>query len=192
MALGTRTSEQSGTTSSILLFPQCFLALTRITAFEDEFGHKLCLRKVRATQIFIPRACWEDRCCREPKSITLTALNIYLPRILAQVKVLGDVVAHYGNTPILLNDVMMWFSFDSMGEFAFNQSFDMMKTGTWHTLIRQQRAALSILGPMNPMVWGIRLGFAFGGFLPPVKSWKNMIGFCEPCIKQRLTVSTET
>lgn len=84
---------------------------------------------------------------------------------------------------------MMWFAFDSMGEFAFNRSFDMMKTGTWHKIIKQQRSALSILGPMNPAVWAIRLAFAFASFMPPVSHWKGMITFCEGCIKNRQKVS---
>lgn len=85
--------------------------------------------------------------------------------------------------------MMMWFAFDSMGEFAFNRSFDMMKTGTWHRIIKQQRSALSILGPMNPAVWAIRLAFAVGSFIPPVSHWKAMINFCEGCIEHRQKVS---
>ena len=116
------------------------------------------------------------------------AINDYLPRILEQVDVLEETIARYATRPVPLNDVMMWFAFDSMGEFAFNQSFNMMKTGEWHQVINQQRSALSILGPMNPVVWAIRLGFAFASSIPPVRDWKSMIQFCDQCIKSRIKV----
>ncbi|KAK6078382.1 cytochrome p450 [Seiridium cupressi] len=115
----------------------------------------------------------------------------YLPRITAQVDVLKQVISTYGTQPVPLNDVMMWFAFDSMGEFAFNQSFDMMKTGKWHEIIKQQRSALSLLGPMNPAVWAMRFGFAFAPFVPAVRAWTGMIQFCEKCVKRRLQTSPE-
>lgn len=87
---------------------------------------------------------------------------------------------------------MLWFAFDSMGEFALSQSFDMMKTGTWHKVIKQQRAGLSILGPMNSVVWAIRLGFAFAYRLPPVSDFIGMIKFCEKCMEHRLKVWKST
>lgn len=101
---------------------------------------------------------------------------------------LQETVARYGTGPVPVNDVMMWFSFDSMGEFAFNQSFDMMKTGAWHNIIKQQRSGLSLLGPMNTVVWAIRLGFSFTSFLPPVSDFVGMINFCEKCINERIKV----
>ncbi|KAK7757123.1 hypothetical protein SLS62_000670 [Diatrype stigma] len=92
----------------------------------------------------------------------------------------------HGTQPVLLNDVMMWFAFDSMGEFAFNQNFDMMKMSKWHAIVKQQRSALSLLGPLNPAVWAIRFGFAFASFIPAISAWKGMIQFCEECIQRRL------
>ncbi|KAK9777657.1 putative Tryprostatin B 6-hydroxylase [Seiridium cardinale] len=100
------------------------------------------------------------------QALSHKAIQDYLPRITAQVDVLEQVISTYGTQPVPLNDVMMWFAFDSMGEFAFNQSFDMMKTGKWHEVIKQQRSALSLLGPMNPAVWAMRFGFAFAPFVP--------------------------
>lgn len=120
------------------------------------------------------------------------AINSYVPRILRQVDVLQDAIARFGNSPVPINDVMMWFAFDSMGEFAFNQSFDMMKTGQWHKVVQQQRSGLSLLGPMNPTVWAIRLAFSFLSFAPPVSHFKAMIEFCGKCIERRLKVRFKT
>ncbi|KAK9422223.1 putative Tryprostatin B 6-hydroxylase [Seiridium unicorne] len=125
------------------------------------------------------------------QALSHKAIQDYLPRITAQVNVLEQVISTYGTQPVPLNDVMMWFAFDSMGEFAFNQSFDMMKTGKWHEIIKQQRSALSLLGPMNPAVWAMRFGFAFAPFVPAVRAWTGMIQFCEKCIKRRLKTSPE-
>lgn len=116
------------------------------------------------------------------------AISEYLPRILAQIDVLQETIARYGTGPVPLNDVMMWFAFDSMGEFAFNQSFDMMKTGSWHSIIEQQRAGLSLLGPMSNAIWAIRLGFAFASFMRPVSDFVGMIDFCEKCMNKRMKV----
>lgn len=119
-------------------------------------------------------------------ALSTQAISDYLPRILAQIDMLQETVARYGTDPVPVNDVMLWFAFDSMGEFAFNQSFDMMKTGKWHKIIKQQRSGLSIMGSMNPVVWAMRLGFALAFFVPPVSDFISMIAFCEECINNRM------
>jgi tryprostatin B 6-hydroxylase len=81
---------------------------------------------------------------------------------------------------------MQWFAFDSMGEFAFNENFSMMKTKTWHRAIVQQRSALAILGSLNHTVWAIRLAFAFLARFWRVKDWMGMISFCDQCMERRL------
>ncbi|KAK7746692.1 hypothetical protein SLS53_001879 [Cytospora paraplurivora] len=120
------------------------------------------------------------------QALSTKSISEYLPRILAQIDVLQETIARYGSSPVPINDVMMWFAFDSMGEFAFNQSFDMMKTGSWHSIIEQQRAGLSLLGPMSNAIWAIRLGFAFASFMRPVSDFVGMIDFCEKCINKRM------
>lgn len=81
---------------------------------------------------------------------------------------------------------MQWFAFDSMGEFAFNENFGMMKTKTWHRAIIQQRSALAILGSLNHTVWAIRLAFAFLARFWRVKDWMGMISFSDQCMERRL------
>lgn len=84
---------------------------------------------------------------------------------------------------------MQWFAHDSMGEFAFNESFGMMESATWHQAVAQQRAGLSLLGPMNMVIWLIRVGFALLPFAPEVRAWNGMIAFCDKCMDKRLKVS---
>ncbi|KAI1381207.1 benzoate 4-monooxygenase cytochrome P450 [Hypoxylon crocopeplum] len=99
-------------------------------------------------------------------------------------------VDKYGKNLVPVNDVMQWFAFDSMGEFAFNSSFDMLKTGAWHKAIVQQRTALAMLGWLNPAIWAIRLAFFFAPNVWPVKAWFDIIDFCDTCMKKRIQTST--
>ena len=83
---------------------------------------------------------------------------------------------------------MQWFAFDSMGEFAFNKDFGMLRTHRWHDVLIKQRGALALLGPLNAAVWSIRLAFAFLPFVSRVKDWMGMIHFCDRCIEERRQV----
>lgn len=85
---------------------------------------------------------------------------------------------------------MQWFAFDSMGEFVFNESFNMMKSGKQHSVIVQQRSALALLGPLNAAIWIPRLAFAFLPYFWRVKDWNGMIAFCDSQMEKRLQVMT--
>ena len=117
-----------------------------------------------------------------------SAIRSYLPRILSQISALEEVISSYDSQPLILNDVMSWFAFDSMGEFVFNQGFGMMRSGQWHGAIVQQRAALALLGPLNTMVWLPRIAFAFFFFAWKVKDWFGMVEFCDSRMAERLKV----
>ncbi|ORX94170.1 cytochrome P450 [Clohesyomyces aquaticus] len=119
-------------------------------------------------------------------ALSSKAINDYVPRIRKQVAALEDLIANAKSEPVVVNDIMQWFAHDSMGEFAFNENFGMMKSGAWHKIVAQQRAGLSLLGPMSTVIWLIRLGFALFPFAPGVKAWNAMIGFCDECMDKRL------
>ena len=85
---------------------------------------------------------------------------------------------------------MQWFAFDSMGEFAFNEDFGMMKSGEWHGVITQQRSALALLGPLNVAICIPRLAFAFAPNFWRVKDWTGMMTFCDSRMEKRLKVAT--
>lgn len=123
-----------------------------------------------------------------PQLIHRPAIRDYLPRILQQIGTLESIIASAcaDGQPVVPNDIMQWFAFDSMGEFAFNENFGMMKTRTWHRAIMQQRSALAILGSLNHTVWAIRLAFSFLARFWRVKDWMGMISFCDQCMERRL------
>ena len=118
------------------------------------------------------------------------AINDYVPRILRQVERCAELIAEHNGKPVLLNDVMSWFSFDSMGEFMFNSDFDMMKSSKWHPAIVQQRRALALLAPLNDAIWLVRLIFAFLPFMPYVRDWNQMVAFCDRAMQDRMKVDS--
>ena len=91
----------------------------------------------------------------------IQAIAEYLPRIRQQVERLADLIANYNSEPVLLNDIMSWFAFDSMGEFKSNSDFGMMKSSAWHPAIVQQRATLALLVSLSDAIWLVRLALAF-------------------------------
>lgn len=105
-----------------------------------------------------------------------------------QIDVLINLIDKANSHAVLINDVMQWFAHDSLGEIAFSEGFGMMESGAWHSVIAEQRAALSLLGPMNTVIWLIRIGFAFFPFTLEVRSWNGMVAFCDRVMATRLKV----
>jgi hypothetical protein len=107
---------------------------------------------------------------------------------LLQVEALAQCIASYGSKPVKVNDVMSWFSFDTMGEFVFGADFGMMKSSDWHPAVARQQRALALLAPLNDTIWVVRAAFAFVPFLGKVKDWMGMVKFCDEHMKKRMEV----
>lgn len=90
--------------------------------------------------------------------------------------------------PVVINEVMYWFAFDSMGEFAFNQDFGMMRRQEWHHAITLFRSALSIVGPFAPTIWLMKIGFAFLPWFGRIADWFSMLAFCHQQMDIRMKV----
>ena len=168
--------------SCIHALPLSSLAMKQNTMCGAAYGVKQCQQGVRRRSIALDRI-------REPIADIIQAIMEYLPRILQQVERLADLIANYDSRPILLNDVMSWFAFDSMGEFMFNSDFGMMRSSTWHPAIVQQRGALAFLAPLSDMIWLVRLAFAFFPFVGKVRDWNHMVAFCDNAMHKRMQVS---
>lgn len=117
------------------------------------------------------------------------ALAEYEPRVLRKVACLKERIAQSNSEPIVVNNLMRWFSFDLMGDFAFSQDFGMMDKKAYNSAITQLRSAITLLGPFSPAIWIPRLGFAFIPGLWKVKDWFSMLEFCDECMEQRMKVS---
>lgn len=117
-----------------------------------------------------------------------TAVESYLPRIVSQVDTFNKLVRSYSGKPVLINDAMAYFAFDSMGEFMFNENFGMMTSNQWHPVIFQQKRALAMLGILAEIIWGVRLAFAFTPWFGYVKDWLDMVKFCDKQMEKRMQV----
>ncbi|MCJ1268692.1 hypothetical protein MMC22_008580 [Lobaria immixta] len=126
------------------------------------------------------------------QALSPKAIREYLPRILRQIWTLEQVIAQFGSKPVIVNDFMQWLAFDSMAEFAFNESFQMMESGDYMAQSFQQRSALALLGPLNSAIWIPRLAFAFAPFAWRVRDWFRMNPFCDSQIKKRLQTFSQT
>lgn len=116
------------------------------------------------------------------------ALTEYEPRVLRKVSGLQERISQSGSQPVLVNDLMRWFSSDLMGDFAFSQDFGMMEKHEYHTAIQMVRSAITLLGPFSPAIWIPRLAFAFIPGLWKVKDWFGMLAFCDTCMENRMKV----
>ena len=92
----------------------------------------------------------------------------------------------------MINAVMYWFTFDSMGEFAFNRDFGMMHRQEWHFAINLFRRALSIIGPFAPTIWLMKVGFAFVPWFWKIGDWFSMLAFCNQQMEARMKVGLST
>ncbi|KAK3166673.1 hypothetical protein OEA41_009798 [Lepraria neglecta] len=93
--------------------------------------------------------------------------------------------------PVVINEVMYWFAFDSMGEFAFNQDFGMMRRQEWHFAVTLFRRALSIVGPFAPPIWLIKVGFTFLPWFWKIGDWFKMLAFCNQQMLSRMKTRPE-
>ncbi|KAJ5372970.1 hypothetical protein N7517_004976 [Penicillium concentricum] len=125
------------------------------------------------------RKMWEQ-------ALSKKALFQYHRRVVNKVRTLERLVALEDSHPVLINDLMYFFAFDSMGDFAFSEDFGMMKNKRWHSSIAMLRSALTLLGPFSPAIWIPRLGFAFIPTLWKVQHWFHMLEFCDQCMARRM------
>ncbi|KAB8294166.1 hypothetical protein EYC80_009606 [Monilinia laxa] len=150
-----------------LLYPRVSSVFTRDKALHDE-----------------RRRIWSH-------SLSSRALLSYEPRVLRKVIGLKDHIQQAGCKPILVNDLMQWFSFDLMGDFAFSQDFGMMEKLEYHSAIMMVRSAITLLGPFSPAIWIPRLGFAFLSRFWKVRDWFGMLAFCDSCMERRMKTTVK-
>ncbi|KAJ5194317.1 hypothetical protein N7491_001654 [Penicillium cf. griseofulvum] len=125
------------------------------------------------------RKMWEQ-------ALSKKALLQYHRQVVEKVRTLESLVASQQSRAVLLNELMYFFAFDSMGDFAFSEDFGMMRNKRWYSSIAMLRSALTLLGPFSPAIWIPRLGFAFIPTLWKVRHWFHMLEFCDQCMAQRV------
>ncbi|KAJ5305867.1 cytochrome P450 [Penicillium antarcticum] len=118
--------------------------------------------------------------------LSTKSLQQYHRRVIEKVHTLENFISAEDSKPVLVNDLMYFFAFDSMGDFAFSEDFGMMRTKQWHTSIAMLRSALTLLGPFSPAIWIPRLAFAFIPGVWKVRHWFHMLELCDECMARRM------
>ncbi|KAF2463953.1 cytochrome P450 [Lindgomyces ingoldianus] len=119
-------------------------------------------------------------------TIGLIALLHYNQKLIRQVQVLTSIIEETGPNPVVVNDLMYWFAFDSMGDFGFGVDFGMMKSRKWIDAALNMRSAIGLLGPFSPAIWIPRVAFRFTPGIWKVKQWFHMLEFADNCVNTRL------
>lgn len=113
----------------------------------------------------------------------------YYESILFKVRALEDIISQSGREALLVNDLIYFFAFDSMGAFGFGLDFGLMRDRKAIDGFRYMRSALGLLGPFTPAIWIARLGFAFIPGLWKVRHWFNMLKFSDNLMNTCMKVS---
>ncbi|KAJ8129220.1 hypothetical protein O1611_g4409 [Lasiodiplodia mahajangana] len=103
----------------------------------------------------------------------------------------GGLVDGHEHATVNVTEWFSWFAFDVMGEFAFAKSFGMLHDGKWHLKIRLLIDAMSMLGPVSPVLWLSRLMFGMRPRTSLVKDWFSMLQWCKDCMDERLQEKVE-
>ncbi|PLB38295.1 cytochrome P450 [Aspergillus candidus] len=119
-------------------------------------------------------------------ALSSAALRQYHRRIHTKVSTLTALVEKQDTHPVLINNIMYWFAFDSMGDFAFSEDFGMLRNQEWHRVIYLFRSALALLGPFSPAIWIPRLGFSIMPGMWRLRRWFEMLEFCDACMERRM------
>lgn len=85
-------------------------------------------------------------------------------------------------------DLFFWFGFDSMGDFVFNKSFNMLEVQRWHHIVILLQRALSLLGYFSPAPWLVQVGFKLFPRVWVLKDWFDMVDWCEEQMRERIEV----
>ncbi|PVI04480.1 cytochrome P450 [Periconia macrospinosa] len=88
---------------------------------------------------------------------------------------------------VRFDECAYWFGFDVMGQFAFTQSFHMLKSREWHHAVSLLRATGQLLGTFSPVPWLSQVGFQVGGnLLKGVRDWNEGLGWCRGRMAERI------
>ncbi|KAI1442274.1 cytochrome P450 [Annulohypoxylon stygium] len=110
-------------------------------------------------------------------------------RVLKHIKVLDECIQAEANANQVshMHDLLYWFAFDAMGDFVMSKPFGMLRDQNWHHIVTRLRRASSILGPLGPAPWLVRIGLKLGPSLSVLGDWRTTTEWCRKEVKDRLT-----
>lgn len=83
-------------------------------------------------------------------------------------------------------DFLLWFTFDTMGDFTFSKSFSMLETQRWHHIVLKTQNARSLLGPLMATPWLLHIGVKVMPRVLWVKDWYDSVEWCQAQMMERL------
>ena len=121
----------------------------------------------------------------------LTELAVYQQRALRHAIELEAIISEAASSKRVVDfkSLAYWFSFDVMGLFAFDRSFDMIHRKEWRYALDMLRRAFAIVAPVSPVPWLAHIGFAFFKGRWVVRPWHSMIDWCRNRMMERVEVS---
>ncbi|KAI1410215.1 putative cytochrome P450 [Hypoxylon sp. FL1857] len=124
-------------------------------------------------------------------ALSSSSLAEYLRRTPRQVQTLTEIIDENAYKPMLVNELMYWFAFDSMGDFGFGRDFGMMKNRIWVDGAFYMHSAVTLLGPFSPAIWIPRITFAFAPRVWKLRHWFKMLSFGDSCMSSRIKRGSE-
>ncbi|RAL06171.1 cytochrome P450 [Aspergillus ibericus CBS 121593] len=122
------------------------------------------------------------------RGFTSKSLEQYITKILPYITQLEhriDADIHHQHISNI-TDLFYWFGFDTMGDFVFNKSFDMLHRNEWHFVVVLLRRAMSILGPLSPVPWFVQIAFKLFPRVWILGDWFRMVAWCEGQMRERM------
>ena len=117
------------------------------------------------------------------------ALENYTLQIQKYADQLDQYIEKHASQSINATQCFYWFSFDVMGHFAFSRSFDLLQNERWDETIESLHSGMSLMGPLSPVPWLVRVIFSFS-FLPDVRKWNRMNRWIAERLDERLEVGS--
>lgn len=119
----------------------------------------------------------------------LLALRDYEVRALKYGDQLVEGLTSLSRQPVNASNWFLYYGFDVMGDLAFGESFDMLKSGEMHKAIQLLHDGMLPLGVLSPVVWMIPMLAGFPYFLKPAlaKGFDIFVAWCAEQVDKRRT-----
>ncbi|KAL2065841.1 hypothetical protein VTL71DRAFT_3511 [Oculimacula yallundae] len=122
------------------------------------------------------------------KGFSMKALDSYESRVTSFANDLVTQLKSFGGKPLNSSLWFNYYSFDVMGELAFGQSFDMLKTGEKHNAIKLLHEGQRPLGIFSPMPWLMMIMMQIPGASAGYNRW---LAYCEEFAQKRKAMKME-
>lgn len=83
-----------------------------------------------------------------------------------------------------MQDLLMWFSFDAMGDLIFDTSFNMLRNRQWHPVVNHVKNGLHLIGLLSSIPWLTHIGFRLSPRIGMLRRWYELVDYCRDHIQR--------